>query len=142
MTAEYTYDNAHRLTDLVNKYPNTNVLSQFTYTHDAVGNRLTRTATAGPDTYSYDIINRVTNTTYNSGQTQTYALDAVGNRTSINDNGSITNCTVNNLNQYATVNGQAYTYDANGSLISKPPPVSVIKPDPEPLPSAAPGGLP
>jgi RHS repeat-associated protein len=49
-----------------------------------------------------------------------YNYDAVGNRTSVTDNGSPSTYNVNNINQYATVNGNSLSYDANGNLVAAP----------------------
>ena len=116
VTADYDYDNAHRLTSLVNKDPASQILSQYVYTPDPVGNREDRTTSTGLDDYIYDMIDRVTQVTYAGGRTVTYDLDPVGNRRSINDNGVVTPYTSNNLNQYTDVNGVPYTYNQNGSL--------------------------
>ena len=117
VVTNYSYDDAHRLTHLANLNPAAEVLSQFTYAHDAVGNRLTRTAHNGEDIYTYDGIDRVANVSYSIGdRVVDYVLDAVGNRTSMNDDGVVTTYTRNNLNQYTTVNGTSFTYDGNGSL--------------------------
>lgn len=119
VTSSYTYDNTHRLTSLVNKDPVNVVLSQFTYTHDGVGNRLTRNTSGGLDSYTYDSIDRVTSVSYTGGsRVVDYTLDVVGNRISMVEGASTVAYSVNNLNQYTTVGGVPYTYDTNGSLSS------------------------
>ena len=45
--------------------------------------------------------------------------DAAGNRITTVTGGATTNYNVNNLNQYTSVGGYAYSYDADGNLISK-----------------------
>ena len=47
-----------------------------------------------------------------------YFYDALGNRTKTILNGVTTNYTTNNLNQYTSVGGATYTYDADGNLTS------------------------
>jgi uncharacterized protein RhaS with RHS repeats len=51
-----------------------------------------------------------------------YSYDSVGNRTSMNNGGTVTNYTYNNLNQLTQtdVDGETdYTYDANGNLTTE-----------------------
>ena len=65
----YTYDNVYRLTKA--SYTNGNV---FTYTYDAVGNRLTEQTLTQTTVYTYDIANRLTNV-----GAQAYTWDNNGN---------------------------------------------------------------
>jgi RHS repeat-associated protein len=54
-----------------------------------------------------------------SGRSIEYKYDAAGNRITVKDSGATTNYSTNNLNQYTTVGGDAYTYDKDGNLASK-----------------------
>ena len=47
-----------------------------------------------------------------------YNYDAMGNRTSTVINGVTTVYTTNDMNEYTSVGGVAYTYDADGNLTS------------------------
>jgi len=38
---------------------------------------------AGADSYTYDLLGRLTGVTYSNGSTVTYAYDAAGNRTTV-----------------------------------------------------------
>src|SRR5262249_21386807 len=51
------------------------------------------------------------------GSYATYKYDAMGNRVLVDQNGVTTSYTTNNMDQYTTVGGTTYTYDANGNLI-------------------------
>ncbi len=73
--------------------------------------------------FGYDYANQLTSTVYNADNVQTpnptnwdrtvsYTCDAL-NRTSMNDNGAITNYMPNGLNQLTNVSGQASQYDSN-----------------------------
>jgi RHS repeat-associated protein len=88
------YDRADRLLHLVNRHadPSKPTFSEFTYTYDDNGNRLTqierqqdiRNGLPETTTYTYDNLNRLDRVTYGR-PTQTpvtirYAYDAVGNR--------------------------------------------------------------
>ena len=80
--------------------------------------------------YQYDATYQVTGVKYgvsnpqagyaaasNAVRTVSYAYDAVGNRTSLNDSaGPSTTYAVNNLNQYTAVAGANYSYTARGDL--------------------------
>ncbi len=55
-TITYLYDNLYRLTNAT--YSTGDV---FTYTYDAVGNRLTQTTITNTTVYTYDIANRLVN---------------------------------------------------------------------------------
>src|SRR6185295_1753118 len=68
-TITYTYDSLYRLTNA--KYSTSEV---YTYTYDAVGNRLTQTTLAATTVYTYDAANRLTNV-----DLITYTWDAKGN---------------------------------------------------------------
>ena len=73
--------------------------------------------------FGYDYANQLTSAVYNADNVQTpnptnydrsvsYTCDAL-NRTSMNDNGAVTNYTPNGLNQLTAVTGMASTYDQN-----------------------------
>ena len=118
-SVSYDYDDASRLTSLVNQLLPDNL--SFAYTHDNVGNRLTMTVN-GTDThiYGYDDTYQLTSVDYPDGFFQpdtTYNYDPLGNRTSVVDGGTTT-YVPNNLNQYDTVGGVSYSYDSSGNLTS------------------------
>ena len=75
-------------------------------------------ASFGTQTYTYDKIYEVIGADYPAFYAfsdMTYQYDACWNREST-VNGGTTNYLTNNLNQYTSVGGTAYTYDANGNL--------------------------
>ncbi len=51
-------------------------------------------------------------------RTITYTYDAVGNRLTQNDNGTLTNYTYDIANRLTNVNAQVYTWDNNGNLLN------------------------
>src|SRR5439155_8325497 len=53
-----------------------------------------------------------------NGRVVAYKYDAAGNRISVTDNAVITNYTINSLNQYTSVGGDSYSYDATGNLVA------------------------
>lgn len=79
-------------------------------------------------TYTYDVAGRLTSVVHAGGggtlQTFTYALDAVGNRTSVTSLAGTENYTLDAINRLTNVtypNGDVvgYTYDANGNRLTK-----------------------
>jgi RHS repeat-associated protein len=80
--------------------------------------------TAGDQTitYTYDPLNRLTAADYDSGTYYHYTYDAVGNRTAqdsaINTVSTQHTYAYDNANRLTAVDNQAYTFDANGNLLS------------------------
>lgn len=115
----YSYDSAGQLLELFNRKSTTEIISSFIYTHDNIGNRLTKTTQEGTTQYTYDAISQLTRVVLPDSSTSNYNLDAAGNRTSVADGNGSTSYTSNSLNQYSIVGGDTYSYDANGSITSK-----------------------
>ena len=89
--------------------------SQFTYTHDDVGNRLTMAVsgtlgTTGTHTYTYNDIYELT--AVSGADSHSYAYDNVGNRTTVDS----VSYTVNSLNEYTQVGSTNFLYDGNDNL--------------------------
>ena len=114
----YTYDSARRLIKLLNsKVAEGSTLSSFEYTYDSSVNVTSLSKLNGTYVYTYDPVYQLKSTTHPSGVTSKYNYDAVGNRQSTT-NGEDTTYTANNMNQYTTVNGNNWSYDLNGNLLS------------------------
>ncbi len=128
MKAEYSYDKDDRLIKLVNKNQ-TQIISSFGYTLDAVGNRLkseemfsgrfeSQTLTTA---YDYDKLYRLIKVTYPFDGNVSYNYDPMGNRIKMitNSNGSysIINYTYDAADQLLSAGDTIYTYDNNGNLI-------------------------
>ncbi|MDD2710733.1 MAG: hypothetical protein PHV34_22360 [Verrucomicrobiae bacterium] len=108
----------------------TNILVNTSYGFDSVGNRLwTKRKNGRGEVYQYNANYEVIGVKYNvdnpadgyvaatnPNRTVIYNLDAVGNRTSVTDNGTNTLYTINNLNQYTAVGSQNLSYDGKGNL--------------------------
>ena len=74
-------------------------------------------------TYTYDPLHRLTCADYSTGESFAYVYDAVGNRTVLTEtipaNGTrTTQYEYDAANRLTNVNGVAYTWDANGNLLS------------------------
>lgn len=112
----YDYDDMDRLTRLVNYMPDGTVQSQFEYTYNAAGMRMSMTTLEGVHTYTYDDSYQLTRVEYPDGRTVNYTFDEVGNRISVTDDDMVTNYTTNELDQYMSVGSETFEYDANGNL--------------------------
>ncbi|MBM7616442.1 DNRLRE domain-containing protein [Alkaliphilus hydrothermalis] len=114
------FDEANRLKNITNFSRTGGILNRFTYSYDANGNRTNVVTNSGTINYQYDDLNQLTQETLLDGTTISYEHDAVGNRTKkISTTGGVattTNYTYNDGNELISVNGQAYSYDANGNL--------------------------
>ncbi len=147
--ANYTYDNGNRKLSqnyLNNAQSNfsydansrllsvghtLNSLVQFDYAYDKIGNRLNEQRLHNPNRsreFIYDNLNRLTedktgqlagNTIPSPTSQFQYVMDALGNRSRVNENATNTTYTNNNLNQYTTLSGginAVLNYDDNGNL--------------------------
>lgn len=107
-------------------------IQDLTYTYDDIGNitsilDASITSTAKTSTYTYDDLSRLLSVTTSglaSGDyTESYTYDSVGNMTYKSDVGTFTYAGTGgtgspNPHAVTSVAGVAYTYDANGNLIS------------------------
>lgn len=90
INASYAYDKLGRLTGLAYKTKSNEDVAGYAYTHDNVGNRLTKTERRGKGLgsesndqsikydYAYDALNRVAAETRPMGQATEYAYSAIG----------------------------------------------------------------
>lgn len=102
-----------------------NAIANFTYTFDAIGNLTARTDanSALSETFVYDNMNRLTQSTVNSGTPKTVAYNAIGNITNKSGVGAYTYPLAGSSRPHAiqsiagTVN-TSFTYDANGNMLT------------------------
>lgn len=121
--AAYTYDSGDRITEILHQPAGGGApLARFNTTFDAVGNPLTQdivgTESSGRSLFEYDRAHQLTRAQYPAGGrlgSFSVSYDRAGNRSQVNA-GSVSGYTVNNRNQYTSVGGQPYTYNANGAL--------------------------
>jgi RHS repeat-associated protein len=127
VTTTYNYNPAGYLTNLLaQKTPST--VNSFTYTHDAVGNRLSMSDLTGLHTYQYDQIYQLLQAVHPNIPTEQFSYDPVGNRINADFNevdGFKVNTTYtfdyeNKLTrvQYSGMDTQ-YKYDPLGRRIEK-----------------------
>ena len=129
-TTNFVYNALNQLTQLTDN-PN---IANVQMTYDAVGNMLSKKDLLRPtksEVYGYDALNRLTS--FKQGEITSgveipnplkqvqYAMDALGNRTTVTTNGVATQYTANNMNAYTSLTGgqnMSPQYDDNGNLTS------------------------
>lgn len=123
-SSSYSYDAAGQLLRIDNRNPSGLIVSSLVYTYDLLGRRTSETSSQGAWSYSYDAIGQLVGADFTSSnpgvianQSRQYVYDAAGNRISTLVNGVATSYSSNALNQYTTVGGAAYSYDADGNLL-------------------------
>ena len=110
--------------DLVNYAANGTVDSSFVYTYSALEEVTSMATIDGMWTYGYDNDGELVTASFAStdptiaDQSLTYIYNAAGDRTQTIINGVTTDYTSNSVNEYTTVGGTTYEYDADGNLIS------------------------
>jgi RHS repeat-associated protein len=104
-TTSYTYDSRDRL--LIKTAPE----GTLTYTYDGFGNVATiqsSTANGTLLTYSYDLLNRLTNAVDRFANSTTYGFDAVGNlQTEVLPNGVTNTYSYNSLNRLTNITAKS-----------------------------------
>jgi RHS repeat-associated protein len=122
VNTSYSYDTLSRLLGVLH---NGGALpGSASYTYDAAGNRLTKTAVqeASPNPvsvlsqYSYDPIYELTQAVVNSSVAESYSYDVVGNRLS---SAGPVSYNYNASNELTSTSAATYTYDNNGNTITK-----------------------
>jgi RHS repeat-associated protein len=114
--AVYEYDLGNRLTKLTNNINGSTI--KFDYnSYDKVGNRKScKIDNDNAQVYSYDNLYQLIYVDYNDGDTANYYYDSLGNRTKVTNGEPNVYYKRNSLNQYTSIAGAAYVYDANGNL--------------------------
>lgn len=115
-TTGYSYDSAGNLTNLSHQTHGRPV-STFSYTHDKVGNRLTRTELFRTTSYTYDSIYRLLTARINRRAAEQYSYDPVGNR--LTGPEQQTGYSYGIGNQLLKQERTTYLYDDNGNLAGR-----------------------
>ena len=122
LAASWQYDANGQLLQVCNATP-TNVISQYDYTYDAAGRRMScahsGAAFSQPDTiaYGYNIRSELTNAidVVDSSYRYAYQYDDIGNRRTSSERGTNSVYTANQLNQYTSVDDFAPQFDDDGN---------------------------
>ena len=121
-SASHTYDAANRLVTLVNLKSDEKGISNFEFTYDAAGNRISvKEKKNNRVTWTYDSIYQLTQEQRSGveGYQTTYIYDSNGNRLVKNVDGSITTSTFDGADQLINSRDSTglttYSYDANGN---------------------------
>jgi len=110
-----TYDAAGQITG-IEHHTAGSTLQSFSYAYDDAGNRISVLTAAGTESYTFDLLNRLTEVDYPNGDVVTYTYDANGNRLTQTVNGTTRTSTYDAADQHTTLDGTSYSYDANGNL--------------------------
>ena len=113
----YSYDLDGNLLELVNHSPGGQVDSQFDYTYDTLGRRVSMTTAGATTKYGYDSLGQLISVNLPGGGLVQYIYDEAGNRVSEIDDGVATSYIANSNDQYLTVGATGDAYDADGNLI-------------------------
>jgi RHS repeat-associated protein len=107
VVTNYTYDDLSRLTNLSAVHNGTTTITNFGYTYDAAGNRLTKSLPEYTESYGYDPLYRLTQVQRTGSLTgvSTYSYDAVGNRLTAQQDGSVSSSSYNEKNQLLSSTG-------------------------------------
>jgi RHS repeat-associated protein len=123
---DYIHDPGSRLTNLSHKTSGESLIDQFAYTHDGVGNRLTKTDTEVQTSYFYDAIYQLTQVLPSGLQgenpligqkAERFSYDPVGNR--LTGPKKMDFYSYDKANQLTGDRRFGYENDQNGNLIKK-----------------------
>ncbi|TAN40869.1 MAG: hypothetical protein EPN22_16810 [Nitrospirae bacterium] len=131
-TTTYSYDTSNRLTNIQTQNSRLQTISSFAYTHDKVGNRLSKEESDKRQDYHYDqtyrLLQSLPTNIKNKGKDkdrdkeyeqkeENYSYDPVGNR--LFGPKPIEFYSYNRGNQLTNDKKHQYEYDKNGNLVKK-----------------------
>jgi RHS repeat-associated protein len=104
-----SYDNADRSTTITHQVTGGAALATYVYGYDNANRVTTEQNAEGTVTYGYDATNELTGAA--GSRAETYTYDLAGNR-------NMTGYTTGSDNELTASPGHAYTYDAEGNMIT------------------------
>ncbi len=114
----YLYDKLGRTTSIEHLNADGKIVEALQYCYDVDGRCIRASSLLGEERYAYDDDGQLTKVNYPNDTYQSFAYDAVGNRTASNK----ATYTVNAMNQYTQAEGggevTTFAYDADGNMIS------------------------
>ena len=123
-SVSYLYDKLGRVVSIEHRGADGKIAEALQYCYDADGRCIRAASRLGEERYGYDKDGQLTAVEYPDGANESFAYDAVGNRTSRTGGSPVQETyKVNNLNQYTEiVNAQAarstMSYDKDGNMTS------------------------
>ena len=124
ITTSFSYDTTRRATSIAMS-DSSGVIERFDYSYDAADNIVAIEALDGSRIdYSYDAVRRLLRETHrNAGGVVTrdieYAYDAVGNRVSVDDGGSVTAYSYDSADKLLSRGAEQRRYDPRGNLATR-----------------------
>jgi YD repeat-containing protein len=118
VSTDTTYDAAGQISSITH-HDASSTLQSFSYPYDDAGNRISVLTAAGTESYTFDLLNRLTEVDYANGDVVTYSYDANGNRLTQTVNGTTSTATYDAADQLTDLDGTTYSYDANGNLTTR-----------------------
>ena len=127
---DYTYDTAHRITDVENRRSDDTLISSYHYEFDANNNRTQVIETTESSTktidYIYDDLNRLERADYSDGTFEVYTYDASGNRQTKTTQDETIDYEYDGDNRLLRAGNTIFFYDASGNMIRKMTPDRTI----------------
>jgi RHS repeat-associated protein len=118
VSTDTAYDAAGQ-TSTITHHDASSTLESFSYAYDDAGNRISVLTAAGTESYTFDLLNRLTEVDYANGDIVTYSYDANGNRLTQTVNGVTQTATYDDADQLTDLDGTTSSYDANGNLTAQ-----------------------
>ena len=119
---DYTYDGDGNVESLVTVTSSGEVLVDYSYAYDLNGNRLQKVSSKHKNYYSYDSMNRLTDSSYD-GRKESFTYDKVGNRLSKITNDITEKYVYNVKNQLKEIQGKGtktiFTLDKQGNTLKE-----------------------
>lgn len=115
-TQHVSYDQISRITSIRAEDPAKNIIMDYSYGYDPVGNIIEKNTEYGQHTYNYDDLDRLTGAQNPIIENEMYTYDAAGNRLSSAD---ASDWQHSDSNQLLVGGSSIYEYDLNGSMIKR-----------------------
>jgi RHS repeat-associated protein len=115
ITTNYSYDDLDRLTRLVN-LKGKKVSADNNYQYNNAGDIIQNIDQSGTHAYGYDAVSHLTAASFTGAPNESYAYDAVGNRTSSQRSSTYS---YQPFNRLVGTTSAGYVYDNNGNLTTK-----------------------
>ncbi|HKJ90005.1 MAG TPA: RHS repeat-associated core domain-containing protein, partial [Oceanipulchritudo sp.] len=116
---EHTYIDGNRSSSVVHFDDTGAEHLRVDYQHDTAGRIVKRTINGQEDSFTHDATGRIISADFNGAGNFTISYDAMGNRTKVSRNGIDESYSVDSLNRYTSIGGEALQWDEDGNLTGK-----------------------